>query len=119
MIHVWVIRAFLIFVHTNVNTMSYTRFEWDEAKNRRNVRKHGLSLATAARIFEQPHLVHLDTREDYGEDRWMTIGMIGVAVCVVVYLDCLDEHGTRIIRIISARKATRHEREAFEKRIGH
>jgi uncharacterized DUF497 family protein len=32
--------------------MSYTRFEWDEAKNRSNARKHGLSLSTAAKVFE-------------------------------------------------------------------
>ena len=99
--------------------MSYTRFEWDEAKNQRNVRKHGLSLATAARVFEQPHLVHLDTREDYGEDRWIAIGLIGLVACVVVCSDRLDEHGTRTIRIISARKATRHERQRYEKKIGN
>ena len=42
--------------------MSYTRFEWDEAKNRRNTRKHGLSFSNAASMFEHPHLVHVDTR---------------------------------------------------------
>jgi uncharacterized DUF497 family protein len=99
--------------------MSYTRFEWDEAKNRRNTRKHGLSFSTAASMFEHPHLVRLDTRQEYGEDRWIAVGLIGPVVCVVVYSDRLDEHGTRTIRIISARKATRHEREEFEKKIGN
>ena len=99
--------------------MSYTRFEWDEAKNRRNTRKHGLSFSTAASIFEHPHLVNVDTRHEYGEDRWIAVGLIGPVVCVVVYSDRLDEHGTRTIRIISARKATRHEREEFEKKIGN
>jgi uncharacterized DUF497 family protein len=99
--------------------MSYTRFEWDEAKNRVNTRKHGLSFSTAASMFEHPHLVRLDTRQEYGEDRWIAVGLIGPVVCVVVYSDRLDEHGTRTIRIISARKATRHEREEFEKKIGN
>ena len=99
--------------------MSYTRFEWDEAKNRRNARKHGLSFSTAASMFEHPHLVHEDTRQEYGEDRWIAIGLIGLVVCVVVYSDRVDERGTRTIRIISARKATRHEREEFEQKIGN
>jgi hypothetical protein len=49
--------------------MSYTRFEWDEAKNRSNNRKHGLSLSTAAKVFEQPHLVRLDTRKATRRER--------------------------------------------------
>lgn len=99
--------------------MSYTCFEWDEAKSRRNARKHGLSFSTAARMFEHPHLVHLDTRLEYGEDRWLAVGLIGLVVCVVVYSDRVDERGTRTARIISARKATRSERERFEKEIGY
>ena len=99
--------------------MSYTRFEWDEAKSRSNTRKHGLSLRTATKVFEQPHLVHLDTREEYEEDRWIAVGLIGLAVCVVVYSDRVDQHGTRIIRIISARKATRRESKSFEKKVGN
>ena len=119
MIEVLAICRSFVTVHTEVNTMSYTRFKWDEAKNRRNIRKHGLSFSTAAKVFELPHLVHLDTREDYGEDRWITIGFIGLLVCVVVYTDCIDAYGNRIIQIISARKATRHERERYEKKIGY
>jgi hypothetical protein len=99
--------------------MSYTRFEWDEAKNRSNIRKHGLSLSTAAKVFEQPHLVRLDARLEYPEDRWIAVGLIGLVVCIVVYSDRLDEHGTKVIRILSARKATRRERERFEKEIGN
>lgn len=99
--------------------MSYTRFEWDEAKNRRNTRKHGLSFSTAASMFEHPHLVHVDTRQEYGEERWIAVGLIGLVVCVVVYSERMDEHGTRTVRIISARKATRSERQRLEKEIGY
>jgi uncharacterized DUF497 family protein len=99
--------------------MSYTRFEWDEAKNRRNTRKHGLSFSTATSMFEHPHLVHVDTRQEYGEDRWIAVGLVGLVVCVVVYSDRVDEHGTRTIRIISARKATRRECQRYEKEIGN
>ena len=97
--------------------MSYTRFEWDEAKSRLNRRKHGLSLDAATGVFDQPHLVRLDTRQEYGEDRWIAVGLIGLVVCVVVYTDRLDQRGTRIIRIISARKATRRECKKFEKKF--
>lgn len=99
--------------------MSYTRFEWDEAKSRSNARKHGLSFDTAVGVFEQPHLVQLDTRQEYGEDRWIAVGLIGLVVCIVVYTDRMDQRDTRTIRIISARKATRRECERLKQKIGH
>jgi uncharacterized DUF497 family protein len=45
-------------------------FEWDEDKNQENIRKHGFDFADAWEIFEAPMLTALDTREDYGEERW-------------------------------------------------
>ncbi len=45
------------------------KFEWDEEKNKENIRKHGFDVADAWEIFELPVLAALDTREDYGEDR--------------------------------------------------
>jgi uncharacterized DUF497 family protein len=50
--------------------------EWDEAKNRTNIGKYGLHFAEAEEIFRHPLLVRPDTREDYGEKRWIGIGMI-------------------------------------------
>jgi len=47
------------------------RFEWDEQKNKTNIRKHGLDFADAPEIFDEPTVVRLDTRQDYGEDRWI------------------------------------------------
>jgi uncharacterized protein len=52
------------------------RFEWDEEKNETNFRKHGFDFADAWEIFTGPILVALDDREDYGEDRWIGIGML-------------------------------------------
>jgi len=51
-------------------------FEWNEAKNRSNIRKHGLDFADAEEMFRGFLLVRPDTREDYGEERWIGIGMI-------------------------------------------
>lgn len=50
------------------------KFEWDESKNRANIRKHGFHFAEAEEMFRGVLLVRPDTREDYGEQRWIGIG---------------------------------------------
>lgn len=92
------------------------RFEWDGRKNEEILRKHGLDLQDAPEIFDSPMLVWLDDRADYGEDRWVGLGMILGRVVVVVYTE-LDDGET--IRIISLRKAQRHEREKYKKALSH
>jgi uncharacterized DUF497 family protein len=88
-------------------------FEWDDAKNRANIRKHGFDFAEADEIFGGVLVVDPDTREDYGERRWVGIGAIrGRAVHVV-----FTETGPQTIRIISLRKASRRESEQYEKAI--
>lgn len=91
------------------------RWTWDPRKNRRNTKTHGLSFETALLVFDDPHAA---SRRDpcLDEPRWQTIGMIGTVVVVVVHTWSesdrrLDEDGGRII---SARKATSHERRAYE-----
>lgn len=88
-------------------------FEWDGTKNHANIRKHGVSFETARRIFEQLHLTGLDVRRDYGEDRYISVGeMDGVAVVVVAHTE--REGRTRLI---SARPASKREREAWHEHI--
>ena len=90
------------------------RWTWDEEKNRRNRRVHGLSFETAALVFDDPLAA---SRPDHsaGEERWQTIGMIdGVIVLLVHTWPELDSSGKEVGRIISARKATVHERKAYE-----
>src|SRR5688572_20522862 len=88
-------------------------FEWDEQKNQMNIHKHGLDFADAWEIFALPMLVMLDNRQDYGEDRWIGIGLLKARVVVVVYIEQQED----IIRIISMRKALSHERTKYEKTI--
>jgi uncharacterized DUF497 family protein len=88
-------------------------FEWDEAKNRENIRKHGLDFGDAWEIFAGPLFPELDLRRDYGEDRWTIIGFLGNRVVVVTFTFGSNE----VIRIISLRKALRHERKRFEEEI--
>jgi uncharacterized DUF497 family protein len=85
------------------------QFEWDEQKNRTNIRKHGLDFADAWEIFTLPMLTALDDREDYGEDRWIGIGMLKSRVVVIAYTEHQDT-----IRIISLRKAQSYERKRYE-----
>jgi hypothetical protein len=90
------------------------RWTWDEEKNRRNRRVHGLSFETAELVFDDPLAV---SRPDHsaGEERWQTIGMIdGVIILLVHTWPESDSSGEEVGRIISARKATVHERKAYE-----
>ncbi len=87
--------------------------EWDEAKNRANLRKHGLDFADAEEMFRGVLLASPDTREDYGERRWAGLGVIGGRTVKVVFVEL--SHNT--IRIISLRKATKSERKEYEKTI--
>ena len=84
-------------------------FEWDAAKNRLNIRKHGVSLESARRIFEGPVLTWLDTRLDYGEDRYVSIGQVEMGALLVVAHTMRNER----TRLISARPASRKERQAY------
>ena len=88
-------------------------FEWDEAKNRANIRKHGFDFADAELIFRGVLLVSADTEEDYGECRWIAIGALRGRIAVVVFA----ERGAETIRIISMRKANHEERKEYEKAV--
>ena len=89
------------------------RFEWDLDKADRNVFSHGIAFEDATRIFDGPTLEAADTRQDYGEERFIAIGvMFGIEIVVV----CVSR-GEDLIRLISARKATRYERQAYWKSL--
>ena len=87
-------------------------FEWDEAKNRENIRKHGIDFGTAKGLFYRPTLTRRDSRRDYGEDRYVSVGQVGQGALIVVVH---TERGGRI-RLISARPASRRERQAYYER---
>ncbi|MES1242321.1 MAG: BrnT family toxin [Acidobacteriota bacterium] len=89
------------------------RFEWDDGKCSVNVRKHGIDFADVQQVFSSPMLVDLDDREDYGEDRWVGIGWLRDTLTVVVWTKPREDS----IRIISARKANRHECRLYEENL--
>jgi uncharacterized DUF497 family protein len=88
-------------------------FEWDEAKNRANIRKHGFHFAEAEGMFRGSLLARPDTREDYGEERWIGIGMIQGRFAFVAFAQPSPD----IIRLISLRKADHEERKEYEKAL--
>ncbi len=90
-------------------------FEWDKEKNKENIHKHGLDFVDAREMFKAPMLTDLDTREDYGEDRFIGIGFLKSSVAVVVY----TEPDEQTIRIISLRKALKDERQQFERELSN
>jgi uncharacterized protein len=101
------------------------RFEWDENKNRdenknqANIRKHGLDFVKAAEAFSDKNQV-LKFDGYYGsEDRWSVIGFtsdLTLVVVVHVFRDAFDEE---VIRLISARPATRTERRYYARENRH
>lgn len=88
------------------------RFEWDEAKRESNILKHGFDFIDVKNVFEGETVTILDDRFDYAEDRFITLGLLGRRVVVIVHTETND-----VIRIISARKATKNEEIRYFKEI--
>ena len=89
------------------------KFSWDEEKNRNNIRKHGIDFNDVCEMFDDLMLVKLDDQYTYTEERWIGVGMLLGIVAVVVYTEPVSD----IIRIISARKATKREVKGYAEAI--
>lgn len=85
-------------------------YQWDEQKNAANLAKHGVSFLQAAQIFRGRILRRRDDRRDYGEERFVALGAFDGEILRVVY----TERGGDI-RIISAWRAGRNDREAYQR----
>lgn len=79
-------------------------FVWDESKRRLNLRKHGIDFADAAEVLRGFTVTAEDDREEYGEQRFLTLGLLADQVISIAH----TERGASI-RLISMRKDTRHE----------
>ena len=87
-------------------------FEWDERKRRINVKKHGIDFIDVPEMFDDDVIIIPDERFDYGEHRYIGIGLIKGRVVVVAYTERGDN-----IRIISVRKATKNEQNYYFQKI--
>ena len=88
------------------------RIVWDESKRRANLRKHGLDFADAGSVFSGITYTIEDRRFDYGEQRFVTFGMVRNIVVVIAHTETSLE-----IRVISMRKATRNEQTLYFENI--
>jgi uncharacterized DUF497 family protein len=90
------------------------RFEWDLRKSQSNRAKHHVSFELAESIFLDPFSFGVRNRIIDGEERWMTFGSLSTGEILAVAHTICEMNGEEIIRIISARRATPHERKRFE-----
>jgi uncharacterized DUF497 family protein len=87
-------------------------YQWDDVKNRLNIKKHGLNFEDAELVFSGPCVTFEDDRFDYGEDRLITLGLLEGRLVVIAHAP-FDE-GTRII---SMRKGNRREKKIYQERL--
>jgi uncharacterized DUF497 family protein len=96
-----------------------TTFEWDEAKNLSNERKHGIRFEQAALAFLDPLVISLKDRIEGGEERWQTLGHVeGLLLLLIAHTVHNQNPTEEVIRIISARRATPKERRRYEEENG-
>ena len=85
------------------------KFDWNKSKAKDNYAKHGVRFELARDAFRDPFAIEfLDDRKDYGEERYVILGMVHGHVLYVGYTERND-----VFRIISARRATKHEQEFY------
>ena len=91
------------------------RFEWDPAKARSNQGKHHISFDDAMLVFEDPYaLFEQDRTGPAGELRWQALGLAEGVLLLLVAHSVREEGSDEVIRLISARRATRKERNRYE-----
>lgn len=88
------------------------KYEWDEVKRESNLAKHGLDFVGIEEVFAGETVTIFDDRFDYGEERFITLGLLNGRVVVIAHTETKE-----IIRIISVRKATKHEEIGYFKEI--
>lgn len=95
--------------------MATLRFDWDPSKSAANVRKHGVSFEEAESVFYDEHAVLLDDPDHSGEENRFVMLGVSLRLRILVACHCYRSGGS-IIRLISARRATRQERETYRLR---
>ena len=84
------------------------RFSWHEPKRQITLKKRGLDFAHAEQVFMGPTFTFEDDREDYDEQRWVSLGLLQEKVVVIVHTESEDK-----IRVISMREADKDEQILF------
>ncbi len=88
------------------------KFEWDEEKRLSNIRKHGIDFADVRSFFESERVIFIDDRFDYGESRFVSIGVLAARIVTVTYTET-----DKTTRIITVRKSTKNEQNKYIREI--
>ena len=89
-------------------------FEWDEAKRLAIIRKHGIDFIDVREVFDGDTVTVEDNRDDYGEQRFVTFGLLQGILVAVVHTERGDS-----TRIISTRKATKYEQRIYFEKLSN
>ena len=93
------------------------KFEWNTTKERINIQKHGVSFEEASYVFSDIYaLSRYDDEHSDDEDRWVLLGKSLNETLLLVVHTFRDKNGVEFTRIISARKATKKEKQAYQRR---
>jgi len=93
------------------------KFEWDKKKEKINIKKHGVTFEQASYVFADKFALNkFDDEHSDEEDRWIILGKSLNETLLLVVHTFRDSDGTEFIRIISARRATKTETKAYQKR---
>ena len=90
------------------------KFTWDEKKRKTNLRKHGFDFADAEIVFSDATFTFEDDRLDYGEQRFITMGILRGVIVVIAHTESEEE-----VRVISMRKANKHEQKIYFQSFSH
>jgi len=93
------------------------RIEWDPSKAASNIKKHRVSFEIAATVFDDPYAISIEDRGSTHEERWVTMGLAADERTLVVIHTWRDAIDRELIRIISARRATKRETKQYEEGI--
>ena len=96
------------------------QFEWDESKRQATLSERGIDFIDAAMVWDDPmRQERVDNRKQHGETRIQTIGRVHFGILFVVYTERVQDDGQEAARIISVRKASKRDREEYEKMTFH
>src|SRR5471032_2269469 len=90
-------------------------FEWDPAKARSNLAKHGIDFETAQKVFDDPFALVESDSSTSREERWRTVGLVNGVLLLLVAHAMFDEGDVEVVRIISARRTDTSERLRYER----
>ena len=95
-------------------------FDWDENKREKTLVERGIDFIDAALVWDDPkRQERVDFRNNYQETRIQTIGKVSFGILLVVYTERVNENGLEVVRIISARMASKKERQEYDARTFH